>query len=328
MTAVAATASVLPDWSDVEAANARLAGHALRTPVLRSPEMDAWVGAQVYFKCENLQRTGAFKFRGAFNALARFDAGQRKRGAVAFSGGNHALGMALAGQILGIPVTVVMPHDAQASKVDAARRCGAQIVFYDRRTDDREAITRALSEAHGLTLIPPYDHADVIAGQATVTRELIEEVGPLEAIFASQGGGGLLGGATLVTAALAPACKVYGAEPGAGNHGRQSLQAGHIVHIDPPDTIADGARAQHLGALTFALLQRGVTEIVSVEDAMLVACMRRFAQAMKLVVEPTACLGLAAARYAGLPIKGTRIGVIVTGGNIDLPRYLRLLQEA
>ncbi len=145
MTAVAATASVLPDWSDVEAANARLAGHALRTPVLRSPEMDAWVGAQVYFKCENLQRTGAFKFRGAFNALARFDAGQRKRGAVAFSGGNHALGMALAGQILGIPVTVVMPHDAQASKVDAARRCGAQIVFYDRRTDDREAITRGIS---------------------------------------------------------------------------------------------------------------------------------------------------------------------------------------
>lgn len=322
------TAPVLPDWADVVAASERLAGHALRTPVLRSPAMDAWVGAQVVFKCENLQRTGAFKFRGAFNALARFDAGQRQRGAVAFSGGNHALGMALAGQILRIPVTVVMAHDAQATKVDAARHCGARIVFYDRRTDDREAIARELSETQGLTLIPPYNHADVIAGQATVTRELIEEAGPLDAVFASQGGGGLLGGATLVAAALAPDCRVVGAEPVAGNHGRQSLRAGRIVHIDPPDTIADGARAQHLGVLNFALLQRGVTDIVSVEDAMLVECMRRFAQDMKLVVEPTGCLGLAAARYGGLPIQGARVGVIVTGGNIDLPRYLDLLRAA
>ncbi|MDR3379314.1 threo-3-hydroxy-L-aspartate ammonia-lyase [Cupriavidus basilensis] len=317
--------AALPTYDDVVAAASRLAGHAWRTPVLRSPAMDAWVGAELHFKCENLQRTGAFKFRGAFNALARFDAGQRRRGAVAFSGGNHAQGIALAGQVLGIPVVVVMPRDAAASKVEATRACGAQVVLYDRQVDDREAITRRLAEERGMTLIPPYDHADVIAGQGTVTRELLEETGPLDALFVCQGGGGLLGGAVLVKQQLSPGCLLYGVEPQAGNHGQQSLRRGAIVHIEPPDTIADGARAQHLGALTFGLIHHGVTDILAVPDHTLRECMRMFAQAMKLVVEPTGCLGLAAARYAGLPLQGKRVGIIISGGNVDLARYAALL---
>ncbi|MFY2596575.1 threo-3-hydroxy-L-aspartate ammonia-lyase [Achromobacter xylosoxidans] len=319
---------LLPDFEDVVAAADRLAGHALRTPVLRSAAMDAWVGAELHFKCENLQRTGAFKFRGAFNALARLDAGQRRRGAVAFSGGNHAQGIALAGRMLDIPVTVVMPRDAAASKMEATRACGARIVLYDRHADDREAIARRLSESDGLTLVPPYDHADVIAGQGTATLELLQETGPLDALLLPQGGGGLLAGAILAAGRLAPQCQVYGSEPEAGDHGRQSLRRGAVVHIAPPETIADGARAQHLGALTFALIRDGAAGIVAVPDRALIEAMRMFAQAMKLVVEPTACLGLAAARHGGLPLRGKRVGVVVTGGNVDLPRYLALLGAA
>ncbi|WP_159070756.1 pyridoxal-phosphate dependent enzyme, partial [Achromobacter xylosoxidans] len=211
------SAPLLPDFEDVVAAADRLAGHAVRTPVLRSAAMDAWVGAELHFKCENLQRTGAFKFRGAFNALARLDAGQRRRGAVAFSGGNHAQGIALAGRMLDIPVTVVMPRDAAASKMEATRACGARIVLYDRRADDREAIARRLSESDGLTLVPPYDHADVIAGQGTATLELLQETGPLDALLLPQGGGGLLAGAILAAGRLAPQCQVYGSEPEAGD---------------------------------------------------------------------------------------------------------------
>jgi threo-3-hydroxy-L-aspartate ammonia-lyase len=317
--------AALPTYADVTAAAARLAGHAHRTPVLRSRTADQLLGAELVFKCENLQRSGSFKFRGAFNALARFGPEERRAGVVAFSSGNHAQAIALAAQLLGIPATIVMPHDAPAIKLAATRGYGAQVVSYDRFTEDREAIGRRLAHDRGLTLIPPFDHPDVIAGQGTATLEMIEDAGPLDALLVCMGGGGLVSGAALAARALCPGCEVYGVEPEAGNDGQQSLRAGEIVRIATPHTIADGAQTQQLGALTFAIIQRELAGVVTASDAQLIEAMQFFAERMKLVVEPTGCLGFAAARHAGLPIRGKRVGVLVSGGNIDLARYARLL---
>jgi threonine dehydratase len=317
--------TALPTYDDVVAAAARIAGHAHRTPVLTSRGLDAEWGAQVFFKCENLQRMGAFKFRGAFNALARFDAAQRKAGVVAFSSGNHAQGIALAARELGIPATIVMPQDAPAAKVAATQGYGATVVFYDRYTEDREQITRALADRHGLTLIPPFDHADVLAGQGTAAKELFEEVGELDALFVCLGGGGLLSGSALATRALSPRCRLYGVEPEAGNDGQQSFRSGAIVHIDTPKTIADGAQTQHLGQITFPIIQRDVDDILTVTDAQLVDGLRFFAERMKLVVEPTGCLGFAAASALRDQLRGQRVGVIISGGNVDLARLGALL---
>ncbi|HLL10092.1 MAG TPA: threo-3-hydroxy-L-aspartate ammonia-lyase [Rubrivivax sp.] len=316
---------MLPVYEDVIAAAARIAGHAHRTPVLRSRTIDDEVGAQLFFKCENFQRMGAFKFRGAFNALARFDAAQRKAGVVAFSSGNHAQAIALSARLLGIPATIVMPHDAPAAKVAATRGYGGQVVLYDRYTEDREQIGDRLAEQHGMTLIPPYDHPDVIAGQGTAAKELFEEVGELDALFVCLGGGGLLAGSLLAAGALAPRCRVYGVEPEAGNDGQRSFREGAIVHIDTPRTIADGAQTQHLGKLTFDIIRRNVADVLTASDAELVECMRFFATRMKMLVEPTGCLGLAAARGMGAQLKGQRVGVLVSGGNIDLTRFCQLL---
>lgn len=315
----------LPTFEDVAAAAARIEGHAHRTPVLRSRTADEELGAEVFFKCENLQRMGAFKFRGAFNALSKFDERQRRAGVVAFSSGNHAQAIALAARILGMPATIVMPHDAPAAKVAATRGYGGQVVIYDRYQDDREQIGRDLADRHGLTLIPPYDHPDVIAGQGTAAQELYEEVGPLDAFFAPMGGGGLLSGSALATRALSPQCKVYGVEPEAGNDGQQSFRSGRIVHIDTPKTIADGAQTQHLGRHTFAIIRRDVDDVLTASDAQLVEAMRFFASRMKLVVEPTGCLGFAAAREMKAQLRGKRIGVLVSGGNIDVERFGALL---
>ncbi len=317
--------SLLPTYDDVVAAAGRIAGHAHRTPVLTSRTADEDMGAQLFFKCENLQRMGAFKFRGAFNALARFDATQRKAGVIAFSSGNHAQGIALAARELGMPATIVMPQDAPAAKVAATRGYGANVVFYDRYTQDREQITRDLAERDGLTLIPPYDHADVIAGQGTAAKELLEEVGELDALFVCLGGGGLLAGTALATRALSPRTQLYGVEPAAGNDGQQSFRSGAIVHIDTPQTIADGAQTQHLGHLTFPIIQRDVDDILTVTDAQLVESMRFFAERMKLVVEPTGCLGFAAARALREELKGQRVGVLISGGNVDMARFCALL---
>ena len=317
--------SLLPTYDDVVAAAGRIAGHAHRTPVLTSRTADEDMGAQLFFKCENLQRMGAFKFRGAFNALARFDATQRKAGVIAFSSGNHAQGIALAARELGMPATIVMPQDAPAAKVAATRGYGANVVFYDRYTQDREQITRDLAERDGLTLIPPYDHADVIAGQGTAAKELLEEVGALDALFVCLGGGGLLAGTALATRALSPRTQLYGVEPAAGNDGQQSFRSGAIVHIDTPQTIADGAQTQHLGHLTFPIIQRDVDDILTVTDAQLVESMRFFAERMKLVVEPTGCLGFAAARALREELKGQRVGVLISGGNVDMARFCALL---
>ncbi|VWB06458.1 serine/threonine dehydratase [Burkholderia territorii] len=315
----------LPTYDDVAAAAARLDGHAHRTPVMTSRTIDEALGAQVFFKCENLQRMGAFKFRGAFNALSRFDATQRRHGVVAFSSGNHAQAIALSARILGIPATIVMPQDAPAAKMAATRGYGGNVVTYDRYTEDREQIGRALAEKHGLTLVPPYDHADVIAGQGTAAKELFDEVGPLDAVFTPLGGGGLLSGTALATRALSPHAKLYGVEPEAGNDGQQSFRSGSIVHIDTPRTIADGAQTQHLGNLTFPILRRDVDDILTATDAELVDCMRFFATRMKIVVEPTGCLSLAAARRMKDELKGKRVGIVISGGNVDLENFCALI---
>lgn len=315
----------LPTFDDVVAASERLRGHARRTPVMTSRTLDDAMDAQVFFKCENFQRMGAFKFRGAFNALSRFSPEQKRAGVVAFSSGNHAQAIALSARILEIPATIVMPQDAPKAKVAATRGYGGHVVMYDRYTEDREQIGRDLAEKHGLTLIPPYDHPDVLAGQGTTAMELFEEVGELDALFVCLGGGGLLSGCALVARALSPDCKIYGVEPEAGNDGQQSFRSGQIVHIETPKTIADGAQTQHLGQITFPIIQRDVDDILTASDAELVECMSFLAERMKLVVEPTGCLGFAAARQMKDELKGKRIGVIISGGNVDMARFASLL---
>lgn len=293
--------------------------------MLTSRRIDAEVGAALHFKCENLQRMGAFKFRGAFNALSRLRPEQRRAGVVAYSSGNHAQAVALAARILDMQATIVMPHDAPASKVAATRGYGARIVGYDRYTEDREQIGAALAVEHGLTLVPPFDHADVIAGQGTAALELFEDVGELDALFVCLGGGGLLAGSALAAQQRSPECRVYGVEPEAGDDGQRSFRSGELVHIDTPATIADGAQTQALGALTFPIIRRAVTDVHTVTDAELVEAMRIFASTLKIVVEPTGCLAFAGVRRHAAELAGLRIGVIVSGGNIDLDRYAALL---
>ena len=315
----------LPTYDDVVAAAERIRGHAHKTPVITSRTVDEEFGAKVFLKCENLQRMGAFKFRGAYNALSRFDDRQRRAGVVAFSSGNHAQAIALSAKLLGIPATIVMPHDAPAAKVAATKGYGGNVVIYDRYTEDREQIGRDLANKHGMTLIPPYDHPDVIAGQGTAAKELFEEVGALDALFVCLGGGGLLAGSALATRALSPDCKLYGVEPEAGNDGQQSFRSGSIVHIDTPKTIADGAQTQHLGNYTFSIIRRDVDDILTVTDEQLVERMGFAASRLKLVIEPTGCLGFAAARQMKDQLKGKRVGILISGGNVDIPRFCSLL---
>ncbi|MBJ3590597.1 threo-3-hydroxy-L-aspartate ammonia-lyase [Salmonella enterica subsp. enterica serovar Saintpaul] len=315
----------LPCYADVAAAAERIEGYANRTPVMTSRTVNEEFGAEVFFKCENLQRMGAFKFRGAMNALRQFTPEQRAAGVVTFSSGNHAQAIALAAKLLGIPATIVMPHDAPAAKVAATKGYGGNVIVYNRYTEDREQIGRDLAAKHGLTLIPPYDHPHVIAGQGTAAKELIEETGSLDALFVCLGGGGLLSGSALATRHLSPDCLIYGVEPQAGNDGQQSFRSGSIVQIDTPKTIADGAQTQHLGNYTFPLIQKHVTDILTVTDEELIASMKFIAERMKLVVEPTGCLGFAAARAKKHELTGKKIGIIISGGNVDISRFSEFL---
>ncbi len=310
-----------PCYEDVRAAAARLHNVAHRTPVLTATGVDAETGATVFFKCENFQRGGAFKFRGAYNALAALSPDARARGVIAYSSGNHAQAVALAARMLSLRATIVMPADAPPAKLAATRGYGGEILTYDRYRESREAITAKLAEEGGLTLIPPFDHPEVIAGQGTAAMELIEEVGPLDVLFVCLGGGGLLAGSALAARALAPAIRIFGVEPLAGNDGQQSLRRGEIVRIPVPETIADGAQTQALGQLTFPIIRREVADILTVTDAALLDAMRYFATRMKIVVEPTGCLGFAAVRALGRQLAGQRVGVIVSGGNVDLARF-------
>ncbi|EPM5599436.1 threo-3-hydroxy-L-aspartate ammonia-lyase [Citrobacter sp. wls618] len=319
------TEMTLPDYNDVAAAAERIADYANKTPVMTSRTVNDEFGAEVFFKCENFQRMGAFKFRGAMNALRQFTPEQRAAGVVTFSSGNHAQAIALSAKLLGIPATIIMPHDAPAAKVAATKGYGGNVVIYDRYTEDREKIGRELAEKQGLTLIPPYDHPHVIAGQGTATKELIEEVGQLDVLFVCLGGGGLLSGSALAARHLSPDCIIYGVEPEAGNDGQQSFRSGKIVHIDTPKTIADGAQTQHLGNITFPIIQRNVHDILTVSDDELVASMKFIAERMKIVVEPTGCLGFAAARARKAELRGKKIGIIISGGNVDISRYSEFL---
>jgi threo-3-hydroxy-L-aspartate ammonia-lyase len=314
-----------PAFDDVRAAAGRIAGRAHRTPVMTSRLVDELVGATVFFKCENLQRVGAFKFRGAYNALSRFSARQREAGVVAYSSGNHAQAVALAGRLLAVPATIVMPADAPPGKLEATRRYGARVVLYDRYTEDREAIGAGLAAEGGLTLIPPYDHPDVLAGQGTATLELLEQTGPVDALFVPLGGGGLLAGSALAARTLAPGCEIYGVEPEAGDDGQQSFRGGSIVTIEPPRTIADGAQTTHLGQYTFPIIQSLVDDVLTVPDADLVDGMRLLARFLKLVVEPTGCLGLAGLRSVAGRFAGRRVAVILSGGNVEPDRFAELL---
>ena len=315
----------LPTYLDIEAAAGRIAEHAHRTPVLTSRTLDAQTGARLFLKCENFQRAGSFKFRGAFNAIAAMNAKDRAAGIAAFSSGNHAQAVALAARLQGLAATVVMPRDAPAMKVAATREYGAHIHFYDRYSQDREAIGRRIAGEQGLALIPPYDHPDVIAGQGTAAQELFESVGPLDVLLVCLGGGGLLAGSALAAEKFAPGCKVIGVEPEAGDDGRQSLRRGEIVHIAPPRSIADGALVTHIGRHNFPIIQRLVCDIVAVADDSLAASMAVLAERLKIIVEPTGCLALAAALSGAVPVANKRVGVLISGGNVDLGRFVELM---
>ncbi|MBD8530412.1 MULTISPECIES: threo-3-hydroxy-L-aspartate ammonia-lyase [unclassified Massilia] len=312
-------------YSDVEQAAARLAGAAHRTPTLTSTTANARIGAELFFKCENYQCMGAFKFRGAFNAIARFTDAQRAAGVLTFSSGNHAQAIALSARLAGIRATIIMPSDAPALKVQATKEYGGEVLFYDRYTENREEIASRLADERGMTLIPPYDHPDVICGQGTAAKELFEDVGPLDVLLVPLGGGGLLSGCALAASGLAPGCKVIGVEPEAGNDGQQSLRRGEVVHIGVPKTIADGAMVTHVGTHNFEVIKRLVDDIVTVTDAQLVETMKFFAERMKMVVEPTGCLGAAAALCGVVPVAGKRVGIVISGGNVDLSRFAALV---
>ena len=315
------------NYADIQSAAARLAGTAHRTPVATSRTANQRTGAELFFKCENLQRMGAFKFRGAYNALSQFTPEQRRAGVVAFSSGNHAQAIALSGRLLGIPATIVMPNDAPLMKVDATRGYGAEVQLYNRYKEDREAIGRQLADERGMTLIPPFDHPHVMAGQGTAALELIEDAGSLDVLLVCVGGGGLISGCAVAAKHALPQCRVIGVEPEAGSDVQQSLRRGEIVHIDVPQTIADGAQTQAPGRLTFPVIRALVDDVLTVTDRQLVLTMRFFAERMKMVVEPTGCLAAAAVLEGLLDVRGQRVGIIISGGNIDVDRYAELLKR-
>ena len=312
-------------YADVEAAAARLEGIAHRTPVVTSRQFDELTGAQAFFKCENLQRMGAFKFRGAYNALDSLPAEARARGVVAFSSGNHAQAVALAGQLLGIHATIVMPADAPAVKVAGTRGYGAEVVFYDRAAgQSREDVAARIAREKGATVIPPFNHPHVIAGQGTAAKELIEDVGALDDLYVCCGGAGLLSGCAIAARHLSPGIRVVGVEPAGGDDAARSFRTKTLQRVENPQTIADGARTQSLGDITFPLVLEHVQDIVTVTDAQIVEAMRFLWERMKLVVEPTGALATAAVMAPGAPVRGRRVGVILSGGNVDLKAVSQL----
>jgi len=315
----------LPTFADIEDAAARIRSVAHQTPVLTSRSVNDRTGATVFFKCENFQRGGAFKFRGAYNALAQLSVEERRRGVVTFSSGNHAQAIALAGRVLGIRRVIVMPSDAPSVKRAATEGYGGEVVPYDRDREDREAIGKRLARERGLALIPPYDHPHIIAGQGTAAHELLQEVGALDYLFVPCGGGGLLSGSALAARALAPDCVVVGVEPAAGDDATRSFRTRQLQIVHNPQTVADGARTSSLGTLTFPLVLQYVRDMATVDDPPLLGAMFYLWERLKIVVEPTGALGAAAMFERTAQIAGTRVGVIISGGNVDLsemPRWL------
>ena len=312
-------------YADVSAAAAKLEGFAHRTPALTSRTVDERTGARVFFKCENFQRMGAFKFRGAYNALSNLNDAQQRRGVVAYSSGNHAQAVALAGRLLGIKAVIVMPDDAPAVKLEATRGYGAEIVIYSRETQDREQLARELAEKRGLTVIPPFDHPWVVAGQGTAAKELIEDVGPLDYLLVPCGGGGLLSGCAIAANHLSPGVKVIGVEPAAGDDVTRSFQTKTLQSVHNPDTIADGARTHSAGKITFPLILHHVYDMLTVTDPELLRSMFYVWERLKIVVEPTGALAAAALLEGKLNARGQRVGVIISGGNVDLKSLVRFV---
>ena len=310
------TIGLMVAFEDIAAAHERIKLQAKRTPVLTSSTVDAHVGAKVFFKCENFQRMGAFKFRGAFNALSQLSPEQRKRGVIAFSSGNHAQAVALSGKILGVKAVIVMPHDAPKVKLEATRGYGAEVVQYTRH-EEREQLARQLAAERGLTLVPPFDHPHIVAGQGTSAKELFEDAGALDVLVVPCGGGGLLSGCAVAAKHLSPKCKVIGVEPAAGDDATQSFKQKRLVTIPVPDTIADGARTPSLGEITFPLVMRYVDDMLTVTDDELKRAMFYLWERMKIVVEPTGALAYAALHTRKLQPSG-RVGVVLSGGNVDL----------
>lgn len=313
------TGGALPvSYDDVERAHARIATQVIRTPVLTSSTIDARSGAQVFFKCENFQRMGAFKFRGALNTLSQLSADEARRGVITYSSGNHAQAVALAGRLLGIHATIVMPANAPPVKLEATRGYGAEVITYDPAGASRESIARSLAAERGLTVVPPFDDPRVIAGQGTAAKELFEETGPLDLLLVPCGGGGLLSGCALAARALAPQCRVIGVEPAAGDDAVRSFRTRSLQRVHNPDTIADGARTESLGTLTFPLVLALVSDMTSVDDAALLRTMFFLWERMKIVVEPTGALGACALLEGKVEVRGQRVGVLLSGGNVDL----------
>jgi len=303
----------------------RVAAAAHRTPVATSRALDQRLGARVFCKCENLQRMGAFKFRGAWNLISRLSAEARARGVVAYSSGNHAQAVALVARELGAPAVIVMPSTAPAPKLAATRGYGAEIVHYDRLGEPREALAERLALERGMTLVPPFDHPDILLGQGTAAAELIEDAGPLDLLLVPLGGGGLLSGSAFAARLLAPDCRTLGVEPEAGDDGTRSFRSGRLERVENPQTIADGARTPSLSELTLALVRRYAHDVVTASDAEIVEAMRWLLGRMKLVVEPTGALGLAAAMAGRIDLAGRRVGVLLSGGNVDLAAISPLL---
>ena len=314
---MSSTPPIRPTFADIQDAARQIAGVAHRTPVVTSRTMNDRTGARVHFKCENLQRAGAFKIRGAYNAMSRLTADERRRGVLTYSSGNHAQAVALAGRVLGIPRVIVMPADAPAVKRVATEEYGGEVILYDPERANREAIGRRIALERGLTIIPPYDHADVIAGQGTAAVELFDESGPLDFLFVPCGGGGLLSGSAITARALSPGCRVVGVEPAAGDDATRSFRTRQLQTVYNPQTVADGARTPSLGSLTFPMVLEYVCEMTTIDDATLLQTMFHLWERLKLVVEPTGALGAAAALHGAFPVAGTRVGVILTGGNVD-----------
>jgi threonine dehydratase len=304
-------------YDEIAAAHERIKPQAKRTPVMTSATIDALTGAKVFFKCENLQRMGAFKFRGAYNALAQLGPEQRARGVLAFSSGNHAQAVALAGTLLGIKTVIVMPANAPRVKLDATRGYGGEVVLYE-AGESREALSARLAKERGLTLIPPFDHPHIIAGQGTAAKELIEDAGPLDVLLVPCGGAGLLSGCAVASRRLQPDCRVVGVEPAKGDDATRSFREKRRVTIAVPDTIADGARTTSLGELTYPLVLRYVNDMLTVTDEELLRSMFFLWERMKLVVEPTGALAACALLHAKMDVEKLRVGVILSGGNVDL----------
>ncbi|BAU11876.1 serine/threonine dehydratase [Leptolyngbya sp. NIES-3755] len=315
-------------YSDILAAADRLSGVAHKTPVITSNTVNQKTGAQVFFKCENFQRSGSFKFRGAYNAMSQLTDEQRKQGVVAYSSGNHGQALALAGQILDVPVTIVMPNDAPAVKKAATQSYEAEVIFYNRAFEKREEVTQKIADDRGLTLIPPFDFASVIAGQGTTAKELIEEVGDLDVLLVCCGGGGLISGCAIAANTLVPNCQIIGVEPKRADDATRSFYSKMLQIVENPNTIADGARTRSLGTLTFPLVLEYVDEMVTVSEAAILRTLFFVWERLKIVVEPTGVLAATALLEGIVSFPDAKVGVIISGGNVDLKEVGKLFSKA